>query len=290
MLRKFGILLHTVRFEHTAFALPFALIAAFVASEGWPRAPTLGWILVAMVAARTAAMAFNRLADLDFDRRNPRTRKRALVTGALSTRALGVALGVSAGAFFLAAGMLNLLCLKLAPFALALLLGYSYTKRFTVWTHWILGACLGIAPVGAWIAVRGRVDLAPLILGAAVTAWTAGFDIIYACQDIAFDRKEGLFSIPARWGTRYALVISAANHVFTIWLLALFGQQAALGWLYYAGVVALIPVLWWEHRIVKPDDLRRAELASFVASGIFSIVLFLFAATDVILVSSRLRI
>jgi len=290
MVRKLRILLHTIRFEQTAFALPFALIAAFVASDGWPRARTVGWILVAMVGARTAAMAFNRLADLDFDRRNPRTRKRALVTGDLSTRGLWLTLAVAAGAFFFAAGMLNPLCLKLAPLALALVLGYSYTKRFTVWTHWILGACLGVAPVGAWIAVRGAVDLAPLILGAAVTTWTAGFDIIYACQDVAFDRKERLFSIPARWGTRYALVISAANHVVTIWLLALFGEQATLGWLYYAGVVALVPVLWWEHRIVKPDDLSRAELASFVASGIFSIVLFLFAAMDVILISSRLRI
>jgi len=290
MARKLLILLQAIRFEHTAFALPFALTAAFVASNGWPRARTLAWILVAMVGARTAAMAFNRISDLDFDRRNPRTRGRALVTGALTTRQLWAALAVTAAAYFLAAGMLNRLALILSPFALAALLGYSYTKRFTLLTHWVLGACLGMAPVGAWIAVRERVDLAPVVLGAAVTLWTAGFDIIYACQDLAFDRAARLFSLPARWGARHALVVSSANHVVTVWLLVLFGQVAALDWLYYAGVVALVPVLWWEHHIVKPDDLSRAELASFVASGLFSVVLFLFAAADVILLSSRMRI
>jgi 4-hydroxybenzoate polyprenyltransferase len=290
MARRFLVLLQAIRFEHTAFALPFALTATFVASNGWPRGSTLGWILVAMVGARTAAMAFNRIADLDLDRRNPRTRGRALVTGALTTRQLWAALAISAAVYFLAAGMLNRLALMLSPFALVVLLGYSYTKRFTVWTHWILGACLGMAPVGAWIAVRERVDLAPLLLGAAVTFWTAGFDIIYACQDIAFDRAEGLFSLPARWGAKHGLVVSSANHVVTVWLLVFFGHAAGLEWLYYLGVVTLIPVLWWEHHIVKPDDLSRAEMASFVASGLFSIVLFLFAAADVILLSSRMRI
>ncbi len=290
MLRKFVILLQAIRFQHSVFALPFALTAAFVASQGWPRTDTLLWILAAMVSARTAAMSFNRLVDADYDRRNPRTRKRALVTGELSPRTLWAALAVSAAVFFLSAGMLNMLCLKLSPFALALLLGYSYTKRFTVFTHWILGASLGIAPVGAWIAVRESVALAPIILGAAVAAWTAGFDIIYACQDIRFDRKEGLFSLPARWGARHALVVSALNHVVTVWLLAFFGKAADLSWLYYAGVLVLIPVLWWEHRIVRPNDLRRAETASFVASGIFSLVFFLFAAADVIFISSRMRI
>jgi 4-hydroxybenzoate polyprenyltransferase len=283
------VLLQAIRFEHTAFALPFALTATFVAANGWPRGGTVVWILVAMVGARTAAMAVNRIADLDFDRRNPRTRGRALVTGALTTRQLWAALAISAACYFLAAAMLNRLALLLSPIALAVLLGYSYTKRFTVWTHWLLGACLGMAPVGAWIAVRERVDLAPVVLGAAVTFWTAGFDIIYACQDIAFDRAEGLFSLPARWGARHALVVSSADHVLTVWLLVVFGHLAGLEWLYYLGVVILIPVLWWEHHIVRPDDLSRAEMASFVASGLFSIVLFLFAAADVILLSSRMR-
>jgi len=283
VIRKLLILLHTIRFEHTAFALPFALTSAFVAADGWPTPWELGWILAAMVGARTAAMAFNRLADLDYDRSNPRTAGRALVTGELTTRQLWGTLIGAAVVYFLAAGMLNRLCLVLSPFALVVLLGYSYTKRFTVLTHWVLGFALGIAPVGAWIAIRGRMDFPPLLLCAAVTLWTAGFDIIYACQDIAFDRQEKLFSVPARWGTRDALVISSLNHVFTVWLLALFGWAADLNWLYLLGVVVLVPVLWWQHRVVRPDDLSRAEAASFVASGLFSIVLFLFAAGDVIL-------
>jgi 4-hydroxybenzoate polyprenyltransferase len=283
---KFALLLKAIRFEHTAFALPFALTAAVVAAAGWPRAWSLGWILVAMVGARTAAMAGNRLADEDYDRRNPRTATRALVTGALTRRHLWIALLASAAAYFLAAGMLNWLCLALSPFALAVLLGYSFTKRFTVATHWILGFALGLAPAGAWLAIRGRIELAPLLLTAAVTTWTAGFDIIYACQDIAFDRQHGLFSLPARWGARRALVIAALNHAFTVWFLVLFGHYAHLGWLYLLGVVLLIPVLWYEHHVVRPDDLSRAELASFVANGLFSIVLFLFAAADVIVLRS----
>ncbi len=283
MLRKFLALLKAIRFEHTAFALPFALTSAFVAANGWPRVWELGWILAAMVGARTAAMALNRIADLDYDRQNPRTAGRALVTGELTTRQLWATLLVACVLYFLAAGMLNRLCLALSPFALAVLLGYSYTKRFTALTHWVLGFALGLAPVGAWIAIRARVDLPPLLLCLAVTTWTAGFDIIYACQDIAFDRAQGLFSLPARWGARRALVISTVNHVFTVWLLALFGWAAHLGWLYLLGVVLLIPVLWWEHHVVQPDDLRRAEAASFVANGIFSLLLFLFAAADVIL-------
>jgi len=290
MIKTTALLLKTVRFEHTAFALPFALASAFVASNGWPRGWVLLWILVAMVGARTTAMAFNRIADLHYDRANPRTADRALVTGALRARQLWVALLCSSAAYFLAAGMLNRLTLALSPFALAALLGYSYTKRFTVWTHWILGLCLGLAPVGTWIAVRGRLDLPPIILGLAVTVWTAGFDIIYACQDVEFDRAHKLFSIPARWGVRRALVISTANHFATFWLLALFGQVAQLGWLYFAGVVLLIPVIWWEHHVVRPTDLSRAEIASFLANGIFSIVLFLFAAADVVYISSRMRI
>ncbi len=283
MLTKIPILLQAIRFEHTAFALPFALMAAFVAARGWPRAGDLGWILVAMVGARTAAMACNRLADVNYDRRNPRTAGRALVTGALTPRQLWVTLLVAAAAYFLAAGMLNRLCLLLSPFALAVLLGYSFTKRFTTFTHWVLGFALGLAPAGAWVAIRGQLDWLPLLLTAAVTTWTAGFDIIYACQDIAFDRAEGLYSVPARWGASRALMISSVNHMFTVWLLVLFGYYAPLGWLYLLGVVLLIPVLWYEHHVVRPDDLSKAEVASFVANGVFSIVLFLFAAADVVL-------
>jgi len=288
VIRSLAILLKTIRFEHTVFALPFALTSAFVASRGWPRPWTLLWILAAMVGARTAAMAFNRIADLPYDRANPRTARRALVTGELKTRQLWALLLASAALYFLAAGLLNLLVLALSPFALAALFGYSYTKRFTVWTHWILGLCLGLAPVGAWIAVTARLDLPPVILGLAVAVWTAGFDIIYACQDIEFDREHHLFSLPARWDARRALVVSTANHVVAFWLLALFGQLSRLGALYLAGVVLLIPVAWYEHHAVRPDDLSRAEIASFFANGLFSVALSLFAAADVILLSSRL--
>ena len=283
MLRTFVALLRAIRFEQTAFALPFALTSAFVAAGGWPRLWDLGWILVAMVGARTAGMAFNRLVDADYDRQNPRTAKRALVTGELSRPQVQLLLVLALVAYFLAAGMLNRLCLLLSPLALVVLLGYSYTKRFTVLTHWVRGAALGIAPVGAWIAVRGHVGLASLALGAAVMMWTAGFDIIYACQDIAFDRAHGLFSLPARWGARRALVISSLNHLITVWLLLLFARLADLGAIYLLGVLVLIPVLWYEHHVVQPEDLSRAEVASFFANGVFSIVLFCFAAADVIL-------
>lgn len=290
MLRTIRTLLKAIRFEHTAFALPFALISAFVAARGWPRGYELAWVLVAMVGARTAAMAFNRLADRDLDRQNPRTADRALVTGALSAWQLWALLSAAAAAYFLAAAMLNRLCFVLSPFALAVLLGYSYTKRFTVWGHWILGLSLGLAPIGAWMAIRAEIALAPLVLCLAVTTWTAGFDIIYACQDIAFDRAKGLFSLPARWGVRPALVVSSLNHLLTVWFLVLFGSLTGLSWLYFAGVVILVPVLWYEHYVVRPDDLSRAELASFVANGVFSIVLFLFAAADVTGAGRVLRI
>lgn len=290
MARKTAILLKAIRFGHTIPAICFALTAASVASSGWPRGRTVVWILVAVVGAWAAAMAFNRVANLDYDRRNRRTADRAVASGILKPQDLWALLIAAAAAYFLAAAMLNRLCLVLSPVALAVLLGYSYTKRFTVLTHWILGFCFGLAPVGAWIAVLARIDLAPLVLGAAVTFWTAGFDIIHACQDIAFDRAHGLRSLPARWGARKALVGSAGSHLATVWLLALFGQVADLGWLYFLGVVLLVPMLYVAHRLVRPDDLSRAEIASFFANVVFSVVLFLFAAADVILISSRMRI
>lgn len=283
MIGRVGLLLKAIRFEHTVFALPFALTSAFVASGGWPAAGKLVWILAAMVGARTAAMAFNRIADLPYDRANPRTQDRALVTGTLRRRDLWQLLVGSVALYFLAAALLNRLALALSPLALAALLGYSYTKRFTIWTHWILGFCLGLAPVGAWIGVTGSIAFPPVVLGLAVTSWTAGFDIIYACQDVEFDRRQGLFSLPARWGTRRALVVSTANHLATFWLLAWFGQMAQVGWLYYAGLVLLIPVIWHQHRMVRPDDLSRAEVASFLANGVFSVAFLLFAVADVIL-------
>lgn len=286
MVRNAAILLKAIRSDHTLVALPFALAAAFVASYGWPRGRTVAWILVAMVAARVAVSALNRIAEARLESRaGPAT-----AAGHLSARPLWSLLLVSAATYFLAAAMLNRLCLLLSPVALAALFAHTYAKRLTVWTHWTLGTCLGLAPVGAWIAVRERIDLPPIVLGAAVVFWAAGFDIIHACRHIAFDRSHKLLSLPSRWGARKALLFAAGNHVITVWLLALFGQAAGLGWLYLLGVVLLVPVLFVAHRMVRPEDLSRVETASFFANGIYGVALFLFAAADVILITGRIRI
>jgi 4-hydroxybenzoate polyprenyltransferase len=290
MMPKAAMLLKAIRLDHTVFALPFALAAAVVAWNGWPLGRTLAWIFVAMVAARIAALAFDRIANLRLARKAPRTADRAPVAGPAGTRWLWALLLIAAATYFLAAAMLNRLCLVLSPLVLAVLLGYSYTKHLTVWTHWVLGLCLGLAPIGAWIAVRAQVELPPLLLGAAVTFWAAGFDIIHACRTVRVDRAHKLLSLPARWGARKALVFAAANHLITVWLLALFGQAAGLGWLYLLGVVVLVPVLFWQHRMARPDNLPRMLGASFAANAVFSVALFLFAAADVILISSKMRI
>lgn len=288
MIPKAVTLLRTIRLDHTVFALPFALAAAVVASNGWPRGRTLAWIFVAMVAARIAALAFDRIANLRLAPEAPRTADRAPL--GVTTRWLWALLLLAAATYFIAAGMLNRLCLVLSPLALAVLLGYPYTKRLTVWTHWILGLCLGLAPVGAWIAVREQIGLPPLLLGAAVTLWAAGFDIIHACRTVRVDRAHKLLSLPARWGSRKALVFAAANHLITVWLLALFGQAAGLGWLYLLGVVVTVPALFWQHRLARPDNLPRMLGASFAANAVFSVALFLFTAADVILITSRMWI
>ncbi|UCC67410.1 MAG: UbiA family prenyltransferase [Armatimonadota bacterium] len=290
MVRKAISLLNAIGFEHAASALPFALSAAFVASYGWPRVRTLSWILVAMVGARTAWIAFGRIAGLDRERRDPGTAGRTLLARDLGTHTVWLVLIVAAAAYFLGAAMLNRLCLVVSPFALAAVLVCSYSNRRTVITHWILGFCLGLAPVGAWIAVRGRIDLPAIILGAAAMFWAAGFDIIRSCRDIAFHRAHKLCSLPARWGARRALLFAAANHMVTVWLLALFGEIAELGWLYLLGVVLLVPVLFWAHRLVRPDDLSRVETVHLLADGVFSVILFLFAAADVMLIGGRMRI
>lgn len=290
MMLRTVMMLRAIRLDHTVFALPFALAAAFVASNGWPQGRTLAWLFFAMVAARIAALAFDRIANLRFARKAPRTADRAPVAGAAGTRWLWALLLIAAATYFLAAGMLNRLCLLLSPLALAVLLGYSYTKRLTVWTHWVLGLCLGLAPVGAWIAVREQIALPPLLLCAAVTLWAAGFDIIHACGTVRADRANKLLSLPARWGARKALVFAAANHLITVWLLALFGQAAGLSWLYLLGVVVTVPALFWQHRLARPDNLPRMPGASFAANAVFSVLLFLFTAADVILITSKMRI
>ncbi len=282
MWRKLKITLRMIRFEHTVFAVPFALIAVLLAEDGLPGRGELAWVLLAMVGARSAAMAFNRIADLGYDRANPRTRDRALPSGALSRGfAVGFTLMMSA-LFILSAGMLNRLCLYLSVPTLAILFLYSYTKRFTSLSHIVLGFAIGLSPLGAWLAVSGEFAIPPILLGSAVMLWIAGFDIIYACQDVDFDRRTRLFSMPSRWGTARALEVSSALHVGTVGLLIGTAWLSQSGPLAYAGIVAVAAILYWEHRIVGPDDLTRVDVAFFNMNGYVSLVLLAAFAADVL--------
>jgi 4-hydroxybenzoate polyprenyltransferase len=265
-----------VRFSHTVFALPFALMGMLLAAGGLPDLRTVLLILVAMVAARSAAMAMNRLADHRMDAENPRTRGRELPSGVLRRRAVWWFLGVSVVVFVAACALLNRLTLALSPVALAVLLSYPYAKRFTSLCHLWLGVALGLSPVGAWVAVRGEFGAACLpvvLLGAAVTLWTAGFDVIYAVLDVAFDRERGLFSLPARLGVAPALALSAALHVLTVLLLVLTGTTGGMGWPWFAGVGCVALLLLFEHWIVRPGDLSRVGTAFFTVNGIVSVLL-----------------
>jgi 4-hydroxybenzoate polyprenyltransferase len=264
-----------IRFSHSVFALPFALTAAALAAQG--RGITSGqvlWIVVAMVAARSAAMGFNRLADRALDAQNARTARRELPRGILGPREVAVFVVLSAVGFVLAAAMLNPLCLALSPLALAIVLGYSYTKRFTSASHLVLGLALAVAPVGAWLAVRGRFGLPPVILGLAVLFWVAGFDTIYACQDVAFDRERGLHSLPARLGVERSLEVARGMHVLSVLLLLLLFGVAPLHPVYLAGVLGVAALLAWEHSLVRPDDLSRVmpafNLNGWVSLGYFA--------------------
>jgi 4-hydroxybenzoate polyprenyltransferase len=259
------------------------LLAADGRPHGLPSAAQFGWILVAMVGARSSAMAFNRIADLRFDRANPRTAGWALPSGAVSVGAAWAFCLLSAGVFIVAAAMLNRLTLALAPVALALIWGYSYTKRFTAWSHIALGLALGVAPVGAWIAVRGSIGLPALILSAAVILWVAGFDILYALQDVEFDRKVGLHSVPGRYGVRAALGLSSALHVAMVGMLVALRLLAPLGAIYLVGVGVTALFLVYEHRLVRPDDLRRLNAAFFTVNGVVSVGLLAFTAADLLL-------
>jgi 4-hydroxybenzoate polyprenyltransferase len=251
-----------IRFSHSVFALPFALASASLAARGsGVTARQVLWIVVAMVAARSAAMGFNRLVDRALDARNPRTASRELPKGVLSAREVVLFVTVSAAVFVLAASMLNPLCLALSPVALAIVFGYSYTKRFTAASHFVLGLSLSVAPVGAWLAVTGRLDAVPLVLAAAVLLWVAGFDTIYACQDADFDRAAGLHSIPARAGVPRALALARAMHVAAVLLLAALFWLAPLHPVYLAGVAAVAAILAWEHTLVRPGDLSRVMQA-----------------------------
>ena len=275
-----------IKFEHSIFALPFALTGALLAFRqspfGFQAAGTkLAWICVAMIGARSAAMAFNRLVDADIDARNPRTRMRHLPTGALGH---GFAWSFVAGScllFLIAAKALNPLCLRLAPGALAMVFFYSFTKRFTSFSHLILGFSLGIAPTAAWIAVRGSLDLRILWLTAAVTFWTAGFDVIYSCQDYAFDCAEGLFSLPRRIGIANALHVARGLHVLMVLCLLALVRSLHVGVLALAGVGCIVALLLYEHSLVKPHDLSRLNAAFFTMNGYVSVLFFLFWAADI---------
>jgi 4-hydroxybenzoate polyprenyltransferase len=272
-----------VKFEHTVFALPFALIGALLASGGLPSGWQLGWILVAMVGARSAAMAFNRIVDIRFDRLNPRTQDRALPKGTLSVSFAVTFTGVMSALFVLAAWQLNPLCFYLSFPTLAILFFYSLTKRFTSWSHLVLGFAVGLAPLAAWLAIRGEFGWAPIMLSAAVMFWVAGFDVIYALQDAEFDRKTRLFSIPSRVGIRRALEISTAFHIATIGLLFGLARLMQLGSIAYAGIAVVASILYWEHRIVKPNDLSRVNVAFFNLNGYVSILLLITFATDILI-------
>jgi 4-hydroxybenzoate polyprenyltransferase len=272
--------LEMIKFEHSVFALPFALTGALLAARftahGWPTWKQLLWIVVAMVSARSAAMTVNRIADAGFDKANPRTAQRALATGALSAGFAWTFTLVAAAIFVLAARQLNPLALKLAPLALFILFFYSYTKRFTNWSHLFLGFALGSAPAAAWIAITGHLDLRMLILCAAVTLWVGGFDVLYACQDVDFDRQAGLHSIPQRFGIATALLIARIMHVAVIALLAWLAASFALPWPAWAGIAVVASLLTYEHSLVRADDLSKLDAAFFTMNGYISISFLLF--------------
>ena len=284
-LRRIRLTLEMIRFEHSVFALPFALTGALLAFRelGWPAHQLgwkLGWIVVAMIGARSAAMAFNRILDADTDSRNPRTRMRHIPAGLLSR---GFAWGfvvASSAVLILAARALNPLCFYLSPVALGIVFFYSFTKRFTSFSHLVLGFSLGIAPAAAWIAVAGILDPRILLLTAAVTFWTAGFDIIYSCQDYEFDTREGLFSLPCRFGIPRALLIARVLHVAMLGCLVLLAMSFHLGWVALAGVGVVAALLVYEHSLVKANDLSRVNAAFFAVNGWVSMLFFVFWAVD----------
>jgi 4-hydroxybenzoate polyprenyltransferase len=290
--RRLRLTLEMIKFEHSVFALPFALTGALLAFRESHLAPRafgwkLIWIVVAMVGARSAAMAFNRILDAEIDARNPRTRMRHIPAGILTTGFAWGFVTISTLVFLLAARALNPLCLKLAPLALALVFFYSFTKRFTTFSHLILGFSLGVAPAAAWIGVRGSLDPRILWLTGAVTFWTAGFDVIYSCQDYEFDQSAGLFSLPRRFGIAGALWIARLFHVAMIGCLVALAMSFELGWLSLAGIGAVVLLLLYEHSLVKADDLSRVNAAFFTVNGYVSVLFFLFWAADIYFLGLR---
>jgi 4-hydroxybenzoate polyprenyltransferase len=269
-----------IKFEHSVFALPFALTGALLAARAsyhaWPSLRQIAWIVVAMVAARSAAMTVNRIVDLRYDKENPRTKKRALATGALSVEFAWLFALAAVAMFFVSAWQLNLLALKLAPLAIAILFFYSFTKRFTNWSHLFLGFALGISPAAAWIAITGSLDWRMLILCAAVTLWVGGFDVLYACQDVEYDKQANLFSVPKKFGIGNALLIARMMHVGVIALLGWLALSFVLPWPAWAGVGVVALLLSYEHSLVKANDLSKLDAAFFAVNGYISMLFLLF--------------
>lgn len=285
-MNKVKIFLEMIKFEHTIFALPFAfmgaLLGSVVVSQQLPKWAQIGWIVLAMIGARSAAMGLNRVIDRAIDAKNPRTAGRAIPAGLLSSREVILFIIVSFLLLFYAAYHLNTLCVQLLPIAVFLLVLYSYTKRFTWACHLFLGFTQALAVLGGWVAVTASIDWTGLVLYITVAFWTAGFDVIYACQDVDFDRKEGLHSIPSRFGIAKALLIAKGFHVVTaIGLISLF-FLADLGWWYLAGIIISYVILFYEHYIVRPDDLSRLDTAFFTMNGVLSVVVFVFTCVDLV--------
>jgi 4-hydroxybenzoate polyprenyltransferase len=279
-------LLDMIAFSHSIFAFPFALLGALLAvqaSGSWPTPAQLGWIGLAMVGARSGAMGLNRIIDARLDSQNPRTSERHIPSGKVSLRAAWLLVLVSFSALLLAAGMLNPLCLALAPLVVAMFVLYPFCKRFTYLSHVVLGACLGAAPVGAWIALRGDVRWPVVVLGFAVLLWVAGFDILYALQDESHDRQAGLHSLPVRLGARRALQLARLLHALMVLLLLIVAFGGGLGGIFLCGVLATAGLLAWEHRLVQPDDLTLLNQAFFTMNGVISVLLFVFALVDVLI-------
>ncbi|MGD1210600.1 MAG: UbiA-like polyprenyltransferase [Candidatus Acidiferrales bacterium] len=282
---RIRVVLEMIKFEHSVFALPFALVGALLAARangGLPTWRQILWIVVAMVGARSAAMTMNRIADREYDRRNPRTANRALPAGELSVGFAWAFTILASAVLVVAAWQLNRLALELSPVALLILFFYSYTKRFTSWSHFVLGFCLGISPAAAWIAIRGSLDARMLILCAAVTLWVGGFDVLYACQDVEFDRAAGLHSIPKKLGIAKALLFARAMHVVMVALLAWLAWSFHLAWPAWAGIAVVAALLAYEHSLVKPNDLSKMNAAFFAVNGYISLLFLLFWGAAVV--------
>lgn len=282
MVKACAAILDDIKIQHTVFAMPFAVMSAFIAAGGTPSPGALGLIVVAMVFARSAAMAFNRLVDASYDEKNPRTKGRAIPAGMASRGHYVFFIAASSVAFILVCSQINRLSLILSPVALLIVFFYSYTKRFTAYSHFFLGLALALAPLGAWIAVREEISAAPLVLGGAVVFWLAGLDAIYSLQDVEFDRAHGLNSIPQRFGVRRALALSALFHALMVALLFTLPLISSLSWIYGAGAALTAGLLLYEHSLVRPDDLSKVNVAFFNVNGLISVGLMMFTIADIL--------